>query len=80
MSNAQLEMIFYRHTFTKYLYLFLSSVVHIAVVHLGFSEHSYQVIESMSFMNVCFELMDGALTGRPIVLKAFSTDGSAVGM
>ena len=34
----------------------------------------------MSSVNVCFELMDGALTGRPIVFKAFSSDGSAVGM
>ena len=59
--------------------MFSSSVAH-AVVHLGFSEHSYEVKENASSVNVCFELMDGALTGRPVVFKAFSSDGSAVGM
>ena len=59
--------------------MFSSSVAH-AVVHLGFSEHGYEVKENTSSVNVCFELMDGALTGRPIVFKAFSSDGSAVGM
>lgn len=50
-----------------------------AVVHLGLSQHTYEVKENNGSVEVCFELMDGALTGRPIVLKAYSSDRSAVG-
>ena len=50
------------------------------VVHLGLSQHIYEVDESNGSVSVCFELMDGALTGRPIVMKAYSSDGSAIGI
>lgn len=50
------------------------------VVHLGLTQHSYEVNENEDSVSVCFELRDGALTGRPIVLKIYSSDGSAVGM
>ena len=36
--------------------------------------------ESDGSVKICFELMDGALTGQPIVLKAYSSDGSAIGI